>query len=1148
MRQFDSVQVSWRWPLNSPEENDISLEVEFSYELDADGVQAVHISDLINVETGQLIPEDQKQAILTSSIHNKSFKHYVEEAVDEYFAPRFRKHSFLQKVSYVEKVPGHKNSKGESAPYVIKSHDTGEILSSHKTRSAARAHLAQMEMHKHMKADLFSLKDRVEVIGQENLGIAWVVGFNADSKGQRLVKIHFENKLDLVKYPRELRKIQNSEPKAQFSLAKEAELSVDEATKEVHDKSTIDINIETAWKWASRAAACYQEASTCTEEKQKDNWILRGDDFRHEALEHASLVEDEGKLVAEVHKDLAKFRDTLKLNKESNTIPYNGTDPKNRGLDPNENPSEGSGGDRPGIWVSPKEGSSERCEKCGRTMLSDQTDPFNSVTRKLCQSCANKMRQPMKATIKENLGTLKKGEVIVVTGTIKDKVVFFVEKDPSLVGIVSKACIDLMISKQAAFEFVKCHKVISSSNQFITKLATDLGGLIEPSLLDQLRVVKETITTNKDRVVNETSTAPSPPHINANIRMADAAIYFKLKGQVPTQQDTIQYIKASISAHTGVPESSIPDNLIKEAILTRKSDAAPLDWSEKMLLMHQWHLASKLSESVWKELTEVLDLPDLNDIRVGIERLFDKASSELQKPTDAGAKKMTEKEAIAPPPKPTDVTPNEEYVLDPVTNNWIKQIKQSGLTSPDKSLTVKADEDSSCITTPPPYTGSFIEAYWGCIPGGRSGTQFRGKSIKFPIQATEDQLCQWIEEDPGDIGVHGVNQYDDFKKILVALQSGQTWVGPDTFGEGTIGFGINKQDVSDKVKGDFLGSEDQWDIESSLIRVKELDEKKKVDLDLPLIDGMEDPPTELYDKWPRQSLVVPVGFTPAHFFADQSYTKSSKDKVETGQIWYKPTVTNFIYVKESKPEWQDAKMQSLGLVDGIWTILSEFYGKITALTAPEFQYSVLDEGVSNHDWKQIVKYAVEEQPKWPTSGIEELWHKLTSNALWSLDKLKFLSPKDISDQKDKLLDRFHSKEITQNQLKQKLKQLESSKKAFLSPTWDGGWMDGPSDVGKNKDGNFPSNNWLPKGQEEKSVSEDITLTHPGFMEQGDLSSDSSIFDQFGLGYKEAMCMLKDALAHNEDLDKSIEAIIEGSNHELDSSILQDLATKYLLRN
>ena len=46
---------------------------------------------------------------------------------------------------------GHKNSKGEKAEWCIVSHETGKILSSHKSKDAAKSHLDDMRKFKHMK-------------------------------------------------------------------------------------------------------------------------------------------------------------------------------------------------------------------------------------------------------------------------------------------------------------------------------------------------------------------------------------------------------------------------------------------------------------------------------------------------------------------------------------------------------------------------------------------------------------------------------------------------------------------------------------------------------------------------------------------------------------------------------------------------------------------------------------------------------------------------------------------------------------------------------------------------------------------------------------------------------------------------------------
>ena len=52
-------------------------------------------------------------------------------------------------VESVKYVKGHKDSKGEDAPWTIVSHETGKILSSHKSKKSAEEHLRQMEYYKH---------------------------------------------------------------------------------------------------------------------------------------------------------------------------------------------------------------------------------------------------------------------------------------------------------------------------------------------------------------------------------------------------------------------------------------------------------------------------------------------------------------------------------------------------------------------------------------------------------------------------------------------------------------------------------------------------------------------------------------------------------------------------------------------------------------------------------------------------------------------------------------------------------------------------------------------------------------------------------------------------------------------------------------
>lgn len=53
----------------------------------------------------------------------------------------------ILRTGYVAHVPGHKDSKGKAAPWVIKDHDGGKILSSHTNEFDAKTHLRDMKIH-----------------------------------------------------------------------------------------------------------------------------------------------------------------------------------------------------------------------------------------------------------------------------------------------------------------------------------------------------------------------------------------------------------------------------------------------------------------------------------------------------------------------------------------------------------------------------------------------------------------------------------------------------------------------------------------------------------------------------------------------------------------------------------------------------------------------------------------------------------------------------------------------------------------------------------------------------------------------------------------------------------------------------------------
>ena len=86
---------------------------------------------------------------------------------------------------------GHKNSKGEKAEWCIVSHETGKILSSHKSKSAAESHLTDMRKFKHMKEDFDLAKKFLEDKGY----ILLKESSDIKSKIRNLIKDMLDNRL-----------------------------------------------------------------------------------------------------------------------------------------------------------------------------------------------------------------------------------------------------------------------------------------------------------------------------------------------------------------------------------------------------------------------------------------------------------------------------------------------------------------------------------------------------------------------------------------------------------------------------------------------------------------------------------------------------------------------------------------------------------------------------------------------------------------------------------------------------------------------------------------------------------------------------------------------------------------------------------------
>jgi len=84
------------------------------------------------------------------------------------------------------------------------------------------------------------------------------------------------------------------------------EISIEEAIKELQEKTLDQIQRETAIKWAGRALAARHLASESEVAEVQYQLSMDHNEYVHEALEHAALVEDEGQFLVELKKELSK--------------------------------------------------------------------------------------------------------------------------------------------------------------------------------------------------------------------------------------------------------------------------------------------------------------------------------------------------------------------------------------------------------------------------------------------------------------------------------------------------------------------------------------------------------------------------------------------------------------------------------------------------------------------------------------------------------------------------------------------------------------------------------------------------------------------------------------------------------------------------
>lgn len=87
-----------------------------------------------------------------------------------------------------------------------------------------------------------------------------------------------------------------------------AVLDVEKGIAELKTKSMVDIERATAQTWGGRAAASYQLAMQSDGMAGRFRHFYEGENYRQEALEHASMAEDRGQLLMQVHDEIDAHR------------------------------------------------------------------------------------------------------------------------------------------------------------------------------------------------------------------------------------------------------------------------------------------------------------------------------------------------------------------------------------------------------------------------------------------------------------------------------------------------------------------------------------------------------------------------------------------------------------------------------------------------------------------------------------------------------------------------------------------------------------------------------------------------------------------------------------------------------------------------
>lgn len=103
-------------------------------------------------------------------------------------------------------------------------------------------------------------------------------------------------------------------------------IDLNKARQELGEKNLQQIQTETAWTWASRAAVSFENCLVAKGSKKLACWSI-GEEYYHEALEHAALVEGED-VIGQVKKELEPYHEKAALDMDKT---FGGTNEQNPG-------------------------------------------------------------------------------------------------------------------------------------------------------------------------------------------------------------------------------------------------------------------------------------------------------------------------------------------------------------------------------------------------------------------------------------------------------------------------------------------------------------------------------------------------------------------------------------------------------------------------------------------------------------------------------------------------------------------------------------------------------------------------------------------------------------------------------------------------